>query len=314
MPIPAKTLTVETAAASPDWQVIPGASGAETVSCRLNSAFRRARDRSAYPVRVTASVRLHYVNSIGSPVLPYSADLAAVADAVIQAVAEGAAPGVVLVAVITKLTSVEFVLYAEDERRAAEARQMVEAAAGGQPVTVQTGRDARWKGYRLLVRQGRQARIGLMLLPFFPLLAGAMVYGHYGSWWGLAEAIACAAWILPWYVLYWAKRPARRRAGAPAGRAATEPAGKTDPASTRQRGRSAVGGRMFALVAAVLTTLFFSLVALLAGAYLAPVVSLAVAAAAGLLLTAAVWPAQRRFTAMMRSRQPPTGHTGTPGA
>ena len=38
------------------------------------------------------------------------------------------------------------------------------------------------------------------------------------------------------------------------------------------------------------------------------------AAAAGLLLTAAVWPAQRRFTALMRSRQPPTGHTGRPGA
>ena len=71
---------------------------------------------------------------------------------------------------------------------------------------------------------------------------------------------------------------------------------------------------MFASVAAVLTTLLFSLVALLAGPYLAPVVSLAIAAAAGVLLTAAVWPAQRRYTALMRSRQPPAGHAGPPGA
>lgn len=307
MPVPARKLTVEAAAASPDWQVIPGASGAETVSCRLNSAFRRAGDRSAYPVRMTASVRLHHVNSVGSPVLPYPAELAAVADAVIAAMAGGSAPGVVLVAVVTKLTSVEFVLYAEDERRAAEARPLVEAAAGGHPVAVQTGPDARWKGYRLLIREGRQARLGLVLLPFFPLLAGGMVYSHYGPWWGLGEAIACAAWILPWYVLYWAKKPARRRAGAPPGRQATK------PASTGPRGRRAIPGWIFASVAAVLTTLFFSLVALIAGAYLAPVISLAVAAAAGLLLTAAVWPAQRRFTALMRSRQPPAGHTGAPG-
>jgi hypothetical protein len=190
----------------------------------------------------------------------------------------------------------------------AEARQLVQAAADGHPVTVQTGRDARWKRYRLLVREGRQARLGLVLLPFFPLLAGAMVYAHYGPWWGLGEAIACAAWILPWYVLYWTKRPARRQAGAPAERPATEPASK------RQRGRRTPGGWMFASVAAVLTTLIFSLVALLAGAYLVPEVSLAIAAAAGVLLTAAVWPAQRRYTALMRSRQPPAGHAGQPGA
>ena len=308
MLVPAKKLTVEAAAASPDWQVIPGGDGGETVSRRLNCAFRRARGRSAYPVRMTASVRLHHVNSVGSPVLPYPADLAAVADAVVQAVADGPTPGVVLVAVITKLTSVEFVLYAEDERRVAEAHQLVQAAAGGHQVTVQTGRDARWKRYRLLVREGRQARLGLVLLPFFPLLAGAMVYAHYGPRWGLGEAAACAAWILPWYVLYWVKRPARRPAGAPARRPAAEPTSKG------QRGRRAPGGWMFASVAAVLTTLLFSLVALLAGPYLAPVVSLAIAAAAGVLLTAAVWPAQRRYTALMRSRQPPAGPAGPPGA
>jgi hypothetical protein len=256
---------------------------------------------------VTVPVRLHHVNSIGSPVLPYPAELAAVEDAVIQAVAERHAPGAVLVAVITKLTSVEFVLYAQDERRAAEARQLVEAAAGGHPVASQARRDPRWQGYRRLVREGRQARLGLVLLPFFPLLAGGMVYAHYGRWWGLAEALAVAAWILPWYVLYWAKRAARRRSADPAGKPTAE------PADGGRRARRSIWGWMFAFSAAVLTTLFFSIIALIAGAWLAPVASLAVAAAAGLLVTAAVWPAQRRYSAMMRSRRPPAGHTGTPG-
>jgi hypothetical protein len=210
MLVRARKLTVESAAAAPDWQAVRPAGDPEAVGGRLNSAFRRARDRPGYPVRMTASVRMHHVNSIGSPVLPDPAELAAVEDAVTQAVADRPVPGAVLVAVITGLTSVGFVLYAQDERRAAEARQLVEAAVGGHPVTSQARRDPRWRDYRRLVGQRRQARLGLVLLPFFPLLAGGMVYAHYGRWWGLAEALAVAAWILPWYVLYWVRRPARR--------------------------------------------------------------------------------------------------------
>jgi hypothetical protein len=290
----AKSLTVEAAVTSPDWQIVQLTSTVPASRCRFNSAFRRARDRSAYPVRMTVSISPRYVNSIGSPVLPDPDDLAA-----IEAAGTGAATGMpaaeaVLVAVITGLTSVEFILYAVDNRRAAEAEQAVRAALERYPVATETSRDPRWKTYRMLVRERRRARPDLVVLPLFPLLAGAMVAARYGRWWGMGEAVACAAWIVPVAVL--AAISARKRVmGRARKRAARMPAHP---------------GRAFTLAAGVFTSLFFGLIALLAGLYLTAVESLAIAVAAGLLVTAAVWPMQRRFDAMMRTRLPGAGQGG----
>jgi hypothetical protein len=68
--------------------------------------------------------------------------------------------------------------------------------------------------------------------------------------------------------------------------------------------------RQEALAAGVFTSLFFSLIALLAGLYLTAMESLAIAVAVGLLVTAAVWPMQRRYDAMMRTRLPGAGQGG----
>jgi Family of unknown function (DUF695) len=290
----AKRLTVAAAAASPDWQVTQLTSTVPAARCRFNSAFRRARDRSAYPLRMSVSVSPRYVNSVGSPVLPSPDDLG-----VIETAGTGAATGVgaaeaVLVAVITSLTSVEFIFYAVDDRRAAETEQAARAALGRYPVATQTRRDPRWKTYRLLARARRRARLGMMVLALFPLLAGAVVAAHYGRWWGLGEAVACAAWIFPVATLaaISARRGATGRASKPAAWAPAHP------------------GWLFTLAAGVLTSLFFCLIALLAGLYLTAPESLAIAGAAGLAVTAALWPMQRRYDVMMRTRRLGAGQGG----
>jgi hypothetical protein len=290
--------TVAAATASPDWQVIPVPTGSPGARCRLNLAFRRARDRTAYPVRVVALVRVGYVNSVGSPVLPPAGAVAAIEAAGTGTVTGEAAPGAVLVATITTLTSVEFVLYATSKLQAAVAEQALRAGLTDHRVTAETTDDPRWRGYRRLAREKRRNRAGRVLLALFPLLAGAMVYAHYGPWWGLGEVIACAAWVALFLF------PSRAA-----------------PASSR-RGRVARLiesssfhlGWLFVIFAGAFASLFFGIIALLAGSYLPAVACLAIAVAAGLLLTAALWPAQRRFTAMMRSRRPAAGHDGPAAA
>jgi hypothetical protein len=287
----AKRLTVDLAAASPDWQVITPFNRAGPGSrCRFNSAFRQARDRSAYPVAVDVAVALSRVSSTGSPVLPRPGDLAAVEAAAAQAVTNLAGGGVALVATITGPTSVEFVLYAAGQPEAAEAEQVLRATLDGHHVSVATSSDPRWKVYGLLAREKRRNRVGRVVLVLVPLLFGAVVYAHYGRWWGLGEAVACAAWLGPLLVPGRARGPARKQAARP----------------------SPLGWKAVVGVGALASS-FFSLVTLFAGQYLTAVESFAIAAAAGLLVTAALWPAQRRHSAMMRSRVAEEGNAGNPG-
>ena len=132
-------------------------------------------------------------------------------------------------------------------------------------------------------------RLGQLLLVLFPLLAAAMVRVHYGWWWALAELIACAAWAWPLPILALVARVTGWRAKA-----------SRLPLSAHLRW-------MFVIFAWVLASAFFSIIALLAGAFLPPVAAAAIAVAAGLLVMAAVWPAQRRYTAMMLGRPPGDG-------
>ena len=287
---PARSRSVAAAAASPDWQDIP-VTGAPGARGRLNLALRRASDRADYPVRLDAMAGVGYVNSIGQPRLAPASELAAIAAAGTGAVTPEAAPGATLAAVITTLTTVEFVIYATSRLEAATAEQALRAGLADYQVKTRMGDDPRWQGYRRLARDRRRGRAGRVVLALFPLLAGAMVYAHYGWWWALAELIACAAWAGLFLI------PSR-------------------PASARRQTRvarllaSPRMGWLFVIFAGVFASLFFSIIALLAGPYLAPEVSLAIAVAAGLLVMAALWPAQRRFTAMMRSRVPSASDDG----
>ena len=138
-------------------------------------------------------------------------------------------------------------------------------------------------------------RLGQLLLVLFPLLAAAMVRVHYGWWWALAELIACAAWAWPLPILALVARVTGWRA-----RMSRPPVSARPPVFTHPRW-------MFAIFAWVLASAFFSIIALLAGAFLPPVAAAASAVAAGLLVMAAVWPAQRRYTAMMLGRPPGDG-------
>ncbi|HEY6274961.1 MAG TPA: hypothetical protein VIX86_01395, partial [Streptosporangiaceae bacterium] len=233
-------------------------------------------------------------NSIGQPRLPPVSELAAIAAAGTGAVTGESAPGATLAAVITTLTSVEFVIYATGQQQAATAEQALRAGLAGYQVTARTGDDPRWQGYRLLVRERRRVRAGRVILALFPLLAGAMVNAHYGRWWGLAEVIACAGWAGLFLI------PSRAASGG----------GQRIPMA--RLFRSPRLGWLFVIFSGVFASLFFSIIALLAGRYLAAEVSLAIAVAAGLLVTAALWPAQRRFTAMMRSRLPAASDDGPP--
>jgi hypothetical protein len=299
--------TVAAAAVSPDWRDITLASAPPGTRCRVNSAFRTARDRAAYPVWMVALVRASHAGTADQGGLPPAGELAEITSAGARAVAGAAVPGAVLVATSTTPASAEFVCYGQDQAAVAAAGQALRAALGGHRLTVQVADDPRWRGYRRLVREPRRILLGQLLLVLFPLLAGAMVFAHYGRWWALAELIACAAWAWPLPILALMRHVTGQRARPPR------------PPVT---GRS---GWVFAIFAWVFASAFFSIIALLAGPFLPTVAAAAIAVAAGLLVMAAVWPAQQRHTAMVRGRllsggdgrptgrgEPPAGRGGPP--
>jgi hypothetical protein len=275
--------TVAAAAASPDWRDITLAGTTPGTRCRVNAAFRTARDRAAYPVWMVALVRAS-AGTAGQGGPPPAGELAEITAAGGRAVAGVAVPGAVLVATSTTPASAEFVCYGQDHAAVAAAGQALRAALPGHRVTVQTTDDPRWMGYRRLARERRRSLLGQLALVLFPLLAGAMVLAHYGRWWALAELIACAAWAWPLPILALVAHVTGWR--------------------PRENGLSGSDHqvRMFVIFAWVFASAFFSIIALLAGPFLPAFAAAAIAVAAGLLVMAAAWPAQRRYTGMMRGR------------
>jgi hypothetical protein len=276
--------TVAAAAAAPDWRDFTSADATPGTRCRLNVAFRSARDRAAYPVQLVALARPGPLDRAGQGSPLSAVGLAGITAAGARAVTAAAVPGAVLVATSTSPTSAEFAIYAQDQAVAMAAGQVLRAALAGHRVTVHTTDDSRWRGYHRLARERRRGQLGQLLLALFPLLAGAMVLAHYGRWWALAELSACAAWAWSLLILALVAHITGRRDRAP-----------RVPASSHL-------SRMFVVFAWVFASVFFSIIALVAGPFLPAVAAAGLAVTAGLLVTALVWPAQRRYTAMVRSR------------
>jgi hypothetical protein len=294
--------TVAAAAASPDWRHITLADATPGTRCRFNAAFRTARDRAAYPVWMVALVRASHPGAAGQGSQLPAGELADITAAGDRAVAGAAVPGAVLVATSTTPASAEFVCYGQDQAAVAAAGRALRAALAGHQVTIQTAGDPRWRGYRRLARERRRILLGQLLLVLLPLLAGAMVFAHYGPWWALAELIACAAWAWPLPILALVAHVTGWR--------------------PRERGLSGSDHqvRMFVIFAWVFASALFGIIALLAGPFLPAWAAAAIAVAAGLLVMAAVWPAQRRYTELMRGRLlsgrdgPPAGPDAPPAA
>lgn len=110
-----------------------------------------------------------------------------------------------------------------------------------------------------------------VLLWTWPSLPGAIAWARFGTTWGLLEGIAVYSW---WLTVILA------RAGAP-------PWPRRHPITT------------FVLFVFMFATLFFAFPALLLGTVLSVWWCWAFGLSAGVIVTAVLWPAQRRFWARL---------------
>jgi hypothetical protein len=270
--------SVRAAAASPHWrqQVISRLNG-DVAVLRFNGGYQKARDRRAYPLRITVGVPLSEHDRASYPVAGESPKLAELSTAIAR-LAEGHG---VLVGTSADSRGWIFLVYTASLDWIEGFQNEVRAAAADHLVNFRVTSDRHWKSYRELCpkarRPVRDTIVTFTILPLLGALGGASL--------GLIAALSGAAAILAWLV------PVRLRR------------------ARLLSGQLAHPYVAFAAFSYILGSLFFP-VAAVVGHNAGPGVVIAVAAGIGVLLTAAMWPAQRKFYARMRARaalQPPPG-------
>ena len=268
------------AAASPEWLTrVNSLLNGDVATVRFNAAFRQARDRAAYPVRVSVFIALTDLDRASYPVAGEAPRLAELRTAIAQLAADNA----VLAGSIADSNGWFFLLYAAGTDWLNEFDPAVRAAAADHQVRIGAARDPRWKAFKeMCPRTLHPVRDPVLVFTLLPLI-GAWGGARYGPVAAVAGAAAVLAWLVP----------------------------------VRLRRRHLLSGQLahpyiaFVVFSYVLATLIFPIAARI-GQNGRLAVVIAVAAGAGAVLTGAVWPAQQKFYARMRARdalRPPAGPT-----
>jgi len=272
VPRPADGLpgSARAAAAHPQWRTLTKSLLNGDVSiAHFNAAFRTSRDRGAYPLLVRVLFPVTDQDRASYPVAAESPRVAELRDIIGILAADNA----VLTGSSADSSHWLFVLYSAGTGWLTEFETAIRAAAADHQVSIGVSRDQRWKVYRELCPKARHpARDAILVYTMLPLL-GALGGVRYGPAWAAGSAAAMLAWLVPLQLN-------RRKL---------------------LSGQLAHPNLAAAASSYILATLFFPLAALIGHAS-APAVTIAIAAGLGVLTTAIIWPAQRRFYARMRAR------------
>jgi len=277
------TGTVQAASSAPAWRFAGASYKRQQVTYGYNRALRRASDQPAYPICVQVTVAARRPVKYGR-IDP--ADLATMSR-VEEVLARQAREGAVLAGQITAGGTRTFLLYTGSANLAPDISREVEERIPGHPVLVQAAQDPAWTNYRLFFRLSRRTAFGWVILSLFPLLGGAVMLAHYGAGWAIGEALALYAWIAPLLI---AARLRRRMAGP-----TDDTLQRRQPVWLREH-----TGLAFVLLCYLFGTLFAIFPAMLAGSLLQPWACAAIGGGAGLVLTTAIWPSQRRYNDELR--------------
>lgn len=276
----ARHVSVRSATASPEWAVRSYANlSGDVVRLRFNAVLRLASDQSAYPIMVQVAVLLSEGDRALSPVSSEAARLAELQAVLVELIGGQA----ILAGTVADAQAWRFVLYASETAWLSEFEARFRAAASDHEIDIGIRKDKRWRAFRELSPKARNRRrdqvVAFCVLPLIGALPGA----RYGIGW----AVMGAAAILAWMILL----PLARR--------------KTDLLAA-QLARPA---RAFACCAYVFATIFFGALALWWHPS-SPWACTGGASGLGVVITAVLWPAQRKFYDRMRRRaaiRPPTG-------
>jgi hypothetical protein len=271
---------VRSAAASPQWATRSYANlSGDVVQSRFNAGLRQASDRSAYPIMVQVAVPLTEGDRALFPVSGEAARLAELQAALVELIGSQA----VLAATVADARAWRFVLYASETAWLPEFEARFRAAASDHEVGIGVRKDKRWRVFRELRPKVRNRKRDRVIAYCVVPLIGAVPGARYGIGWA---GVGMAA-ILAWMILL----PLAGR--------------KTDLLAAQL----AHPVWAFACFAYVFATLFFAALALWwhPGS---PWACAGGACALGAVITAALWPAQRKFYDRMRRKaalRPPTG-------
>jgi hypothetical protein len=251
----------------------------DVVQLRFNARLRRASDQSAYPIMVQVAVPLTEGDRALFPVSGEAGRLAELHAALVELIGSQA----VLAGTVADAQAWRFVLYASGTAWLPEFETRFRAATSDHEIGIGVRKDKRWRVFRELCPKARnRKRDQVIAFCIFPLI-GALPGARYGIGWAGVGAAA----ILAWMILL----PLARR--------------KTDLLAAQL----AHPARAFAYFAYVFATIFFVALALWWHPN-SPWACAGGACALGVVITAALWPAQRKFYDRMRRRaaiRPPTG-------
>jgi hypothetical protein len=190
-----------------------------------------------------------------------------------------------------------YLLYVDDASISAGLPGRLTPASAGTPVRVRSEQDPGWSLYRRFFQLRRRTAAAAAILAAIPLLLGGIVAGSRGIGWGIGVGIALCAWVVP--VCGLMVRAAFGRSRGPGGPGADAP-------PLGQQARPGLLARhekwSFAFLVLAFASSLCSLIAIITQGALAMAYCAAIAVVAGLVITALLWPAQRRYYADLRSR------------
>jgi len=265
-------LTTLAAASSPVWVSATRSllNGDISTIC-FNAAFRKATDRSAYPVRITVAVALTDLDRASSPISGDSERLPELRTVIAGLVSERG----VLAGTQADSQGWLFIVYTGHTGWLGAFESAVRTELADHQVGFAAHQDGRWRTYREFSKAAPSPARVRLVLATVPLFIALISGSRYGIGWAAVSAVAVLAWIIP---LLFVRDRNRVLA-----------AQMTHPAAT------------FVILCMVFLTLFFPL-----GAFIvhpaSPWICAAGAAAVAVALTAGMWSAQRRFYARIRTQ------------
>jgi hypothetical protein len=265
-------LTVRSAAAYPTWITFSIALLNGDVSTRrINTALKAAADAAAYPLLVTAGVPLTDTDRAMYPVSGKSDRLAAITQTVTSLVTGHGA----LAASVADSTGWMFLIYTGSAEWLPAFEDQLRSELGDHLVVFRARHDRRWQAYRDLWRlapRRLRARERIVLLTVVPVCCGAAA-ARYGLGWAAAGFLSAEAWAL---IVAFVSR---------------------DRLISAQLAHHALS---WLAITGVLWTALFPAGALWVHPA-SPWVCAAGAAVVAMAITAALWPAQRKYYARIRA-------------